>query len=209
MNSNLKALISFVLGGSIGATATYFVFKKREKKIMDEVHGYLEHRENIDSKKDEQKMAKTTTEDKPNYYEAMELIKDHIKNRENLNSEKTEITNEDRTNYHKIISEKNYKDPSDHIRVIPPEEAGEDEDFEVVELMYYADGILAYENDQMVKSPALSVGSDFASHFGEYEDDAVYIRNDELGMEYAILRSEKTYREVIKDKPYLLDNEEG
>lgn len=188
MNSNLKALISFVLGGSIGATATYFVFKKREKKMMDEVHGYLEHRENIDSAKESVKVC----------------------NDEEVEIMKKQITNEDRTNYHKIISDSNYEDPSDHIRVMPPEEAGEDEDFEVVELMYYADGILAYyDNDQIVQSPELSVGSDFASHFGEYEDDAVYIRNDELGMEYAILRSEKTYREVIKDKPYLLDNEEG
>lgn len=194
MNSNLKALISFVLGGSIGATVTYFVFKKREKKIMDEVHGYLEHREI--KKEDLKQMGKNFQK---GFEDGMKSVDPIV----------PEMTNEDRTNYHKIISNSNYKDPHEHIRVIPPEEAGEDEDFEVIELMYYADGILAYENDQIVKSPGLSVGSDFASHFGEYEDDAVYIRNDELGMEYAILRSEKTYREVIKDKPYLLDNEEG
>ena len=194
MNSNLKAFISFVLGGSIGATVTYFAFKKREKQIMNQVHDYLENRE---IKKEKAKQMGESFQ--KGFEDGMKSVDPIV----------PEMTNEDRTNYHKIISERNYKDPSDHIRVIPPEEAGEDEDFEVIELMYYADGILAYENDQIVKSPALSVGSDFASHFGEYEDDAVYIRNDELGMEYAILRSEKTYREVIKDKPYLLDNEEG
>ena len=51
--------------------------------------------------------------------------------------------------------------------------------------------MLTDENDKPVLSTK-EIG-DALRHFGEYEDDAVYVRNDELKTDYEILRSEKDY----------------
>lgn len=79
--------------------------------------------------------------------------------------------------------------------VIPPEEYGELDDYETIELTYYADGILTDDRDDIIDDDIDNiVGDDFADHFGEYEDDSVFIRNDRLKCDYAIQRELETYR---------------
>lgn len=87
--------------------------------------------------------------------------------------------------------------------IIEPEEFGECDGYETISLTYYADGTLTDENDEIVEDAEEIVGSDFHNHFGEYEDDSVFIRNDKLRCDYEILLDQRPYSEVIKAKPYL------
>ena len=93
-------------------------------------------------------------------------------------------------------------------RVIPPEEFGE-EDYAVISLNYYADGVLADDWDKVIEDVENTVGEDFANHFGEYEDDSVFVRNDELEKDYEILLDMRNYSDVVTRKPHLVtdDNE--
>lgn len=89
--------------------------------------------------------------------------------------------------------------------IIAPEEFGEFEDYEQISLTYYGDKVLADENDERMDEYDIkdSVGADAVNHFGEYEADAVYVRNDALRCDYEILLDERTYSEVLESKPYL------
>ena len=49
-----------------------------------------------------------------------------------------------------------------------------------------------------------SVGKESLTHFGEYEDDSVFVRNDNLKADYEILADKRTYAELLKEKPYLV-----
>ena len=40
------------------------------------------------------------------------------------------------------------------------------------------------------------VVEDFADHFGEYEDDSVFVRNNRLKCDYEILRDEGEYSDL-------------
>lgn len=75
-------------------------------------------------------------------------------------------------------------------RVITPEELGDEEDYDVVSLSLYADGVLA---DSITGEPIddidNTVGRESLHHMGEYEDDCVHVRNDRL----------KTYYEILLD----------
>lgn len=75
-------------------------------------------------------------------------------------------------------------------RVIAPEELGEVEEYDVVSLSLYSDGVLA---DSITGEPIddvdNTVGRDSLHHIGDYEDDCVHVCNDRL----------KTYYEVILD----------
>ena len=48
---------------------------------------------------------------------------------------------------------------------------------------------------------------DALSHFGEYEEDAVYVRNEQLRAEYEILKDLRTYAEVCGYNVYGSDLE--
>ena len=86
--------------------------------------------------------------------------------------------------------------------VISPDEFGEFEDYERISLSYYADQILADEDDEKVEDVDNVVGLESLAHFGEYEDDSVFVRNDRLKCDYEILLDQRTYSDVIKQRPH-------
>lgn len=89
--------------------------------------------------------------------------------------------------------------------VIPPENFGEIDEYEKISLTYYSDRVLVDECDELVEDVEDTVGFDSLTHFGEYEDDSVYVRNDRLKCDYEILWSLKRYSEVVKEKPHRVE----
>lgn len=88
--------------------------------------------------------------------------------------------------------------------VISPEEFDEN-GYDTCSLTYYKDDILLNDNDgTVIPDPEGFFGDDWKDHFGDYEDDAVHFRNDEEGVDYEILKSDKTFTEVYRDE----ENEE-
>lgn len=92
--------------------------------------------------------------------------------------------------------------------VISPEEFGEKEDYETISLTYYADGVLTDDNDEKMEDYEETIGKDSLDHFGEYEDDSVFVRNDKLRCDFEILSDLRTYSEVLKLKPRLPKEEQ-
>ena len=78
--------------------------------------------------------------------------------------------------------------------VISPESVGED-DYDVVTFTYYTNDILTNEQDEVIEGKELEtlIGSDSLTHFGEYEEDCVYVRNDKLKTDFEILRDIMPY----------------
>lgn len=84
--------------------------------------------------------------------------------------------------------------------VISPEEFGERDDYETISLTWYADGVLADENDDILEDAERMIG-DALEHFGEYEDDSVFVRCDERKCDYEILLDQRKYSDFISRKP--------
>lgn len=82
--------------------------------------------------------------------------------------------------------------------IISPGDFDSLDDYESICYTYYADGILVDEDEEplSVDEIARSVGLDYAAHFGDYEDDAVHIRNDNLRVDYEIVRDLREYGEL-------------
>lgn len=68
--------------------------------------------------------------------------------------------------------------------------------YERISLTYYADGVLADEDNEPVDDIEEIVG-DGLEHFGEYEEDSVFVRNDAKKCDYEILRDLRTFAEVV------------
>ena len=65
-----------------------------------------------------------------------------------------------------------------------------------VTLFYYRDGILADDDYNIIKHPETIIGEDALNSFGRYEDDAVYVRNEDTKTDYEILLDNRCYSDV-------------
>ena len=93
------------------------------------------------------------------------------------------------------------------VYVIPPESFGE-LGYETVSLTYYADKVLADDYDEVIDDLDLIGGEESLNSFGEYEDDSVFVRNDENGTDYEILMDLRKYSDVVGKTPHSTDEVE-
>lgn len=87
--------------------------------------------------------------------------------------------------------------------VISPDDFGSFMDYEAIGLTYYADNVLTDENDEPIEELNDTVGEASLTHFGEYENDRVFVRNDRLKTDFEIIKSQERYADVLKEKPYI------
>lgn len=90
--------------------------------------------------------------------------------------------------------------------VIAPTEFDELDDYESESLVYYADGVLTDDQSNLIDDVDAIIGRDSLTHFGEYEDDSVFVRNDRIKTDYEILLDPRKYTDVFVD-PILADDE--
>lgn len=206
MNSTLKGVLIFVLGAAAGSLATWKLIEKKYKDIAQE---------EIDSVKDTfSKMKKNEYPDKLEDYPDFEEF-DDSDDEEPKSEQKIDRNNKpDIVEYAKILSETGYTnyaerqdkkekkgvEPVEYERpyVISPDEFGEKDGYENVTLTYYADGVLTDYFDNVISNIDEVVGFDSLDHFGEYEDDAVFVRNDKMETDYEILRDLRDFNESDK-----------
>ena len=208
MNSTLKGVLIFVLGAAAGSLATWKLIEKKYKDIAQE---------EIDSVKDTfSKMKKNEYPDKLEDYPDFEEFDDSDDVEEEPKPEqKIDRNNKpDIVEYAKILSETGYTnyaerqdkkekkgvEPVEDERpyVISPDEFGEKDGYENVTLTYYADGVLTDYFDNVISNVDEVVGLDSLDHFGEYEDDAVFVRNEKMETDYEILRDLRDFNESDK-----------
>lgn len=186
MNNTAMGILTFAAGAAIGSVVTWQLCKKKYEKIAQE---------EIDSVKEVYARRNTEAE----------------KTEETVTEETPVFDEEDYEEYAAINQECGYVSVlnigADKPYVIPPKEFGEIEEYDKISLTCYADKILTDENDCLIEDVEGTVGYDSLTHFGQYEDDSVFVRNDRLKCDYEILLDNRSYGDVLRKKPYLLEDE--
>lgn len=185
MNKDLliKGMI-FLAGGAIGSVVTWKLVKTKYEKIANEEIDSM--REYYYNKKDIQNEEETSEEDS-NEEKEMSITDIRKKLEEMKYAAEVENEKED---------EKDMGGPE----VIPPEETWE-QDYPTITLTYYAeDDVLADDQDNILDDIEELVGVDFRDHFGEYEDDCVYVKNPEMEVYYEILRVYERHPDLINEE---------
>lgn len=199
MNNGVVGAIAFTLGAAAGSIVTWLLVKKKyEKQTHDDVQEVREYyaEKYQDKKPVEDDILKKTAD------AVKEQLKD-IKAPEQLHwfDDSTKI------DYANIVRDEGYTNEEKGVGtapyVIAPEEYGEADDYEMISLTSYADGVLADDWDEPVEDIANTVGADYASHFGEYEDDSVFVRNERLKVDYEILADPRRFEDVAHAGPSL------
>lgn len=176
MKGLLINTVVFVAGASLGAVVSWKLLEEKYKQIAnEEIESVKEvYRKKFESNVKITDVGVTVKRDEPEDEPVKKEYSDLIKK---LGYSDEEVT--------KNVKKKPY--------VISPGEFGELHDYDTVTLTYYNDGVLTDDQDEPIEDVEKLVGKDFATHYGEYEDDSVCIRNDELQTDYEILKDSRNY----------------
>lgn len=92
--------------------------------------------------------------------------------------------------------------------IIRPDELGDAvAGYEVTELTYYRDGVLADERDIIMGKEDIeaAIGRGTVDQMGLYEPDILHVRNPKYHIDYEITADNRTYLDVVGEKPHLLE----
>lgn len=193
MNNGIKSTFIFFLGAAAGAVVTWALLKNKYEQIAQE---------EIDSVKEvfAERLAAAESEGEP---EAEKPTDKEV--------EKQEIKGNIKV-YSEIIKGEGYnteeQEDEDVCKptVISPEEFGEMDGYDTVSLTYYADGVLTDDYDNVIEDVDSVVGRESLTHFGEYEDDSVFVRNVTEQTDYEILLDTRKYSDVMNNDPHLTED---
>lgn len=180
----INNILIFAAGVAIGSAVTWKLVKDKYKKLADEEIASVKE---VWSKKH------------PSVEDIAETdVKESIKTDATQQSKKNRGF-KDYKAMQEIINENGYAGEENYMDkyVISPEEFGESE-LPSESLTYWADGIVTDEANCVMNEDDIdeTIGSDALNHFGEYEDDSVFVRNDILDKEYEILMDTRRFSDV-------------
>ena len=197
MNKTLISAIMFATGAAIGSLVTWKVVETKYSRIAQEE---IDSVKEAFSRKDEE-LNKRVEEVKA----TQQSMADQAKSKPNVMAYASVLADSGYTNYAKPepneSPSQDSHDPVEKPYVIHPDEFGEMDDYETFSLSYYSDGVVADDNDDLVDDIDEVIGLDSLKHFGEYEDDSVFVRNDRLKCDYEILLDQRRYSDLINRRP--------
>lgn len=80
--------------------------------------------------------------------------------------------------------------------VIDADEFGTLEDYDMVTLTYFADGVVADDLDEIIDDYEKLIGTEFIQIFNDFDATSVYVRNDEWQIDYEIIRDDWCFSDI-------------
>lgn len=189
MNNGIKNVIIFTLGAAAGSVASWYFLRTKYERLAQE---------EIDSVKEA--FARRLDEiegigDKEDPY--AELSPQDFGKNEKINYASIVAT-------HYGITNDEGKGGSDTMEVgtlpytVSPEDYGEIDDYETDSFTYYADGVVTDMDDNPLDDDEIEekLGKSNLLKFGEYEDDAIFVRNEMLHKDYEVLKDERNFSDL-------------
>ena len=199
MNNNIKSFIFFTLGIAVGSVGTWKYFEKKYQQLaQDEIDSVTQ----VFSKRiqpPENPEVRIKTKDKPNI---LDYVATNVKGFVDYSGISSNNTEEEVTDVELLTDE---VETANEPYVIAPEDFGNMDDYDTVSLIYYADHVLADDDDREIEDVDEIIGLDSLETFGEYEDDSVFVRNDILKCDYEILLDPRNYSDLVAITPVITE----
>lgn len=206
MNTKLNSIITFATGAILGSLVTWKCLEKKYKQIaQEEIDSMREYYRNKDftvkdivkAAVDEGLNVDISMVDREKYLdsesERCEKLRKEVTTGESIDipipQEYADLTSQ--------YTSKEVNPMEDRPYVISPEEYGDIDGYECISLNYYADGVVADDSDNIIENVEYVIGEDSLDHFGEYEEDCVFVRNDTTRCDYEILRDTRNFEDIM------------
>lgn len=198
MGDNFKGLIMFAVGAAVGSIATYKLVKTKAEEIANaksdaEIEEMREYYENLVKQLNESE----EESDDSNETVSAETVK--VSNKPDLFEYTNKLEESGYTNYATAKKDDNVKEDLPLPYIIDPEDYGDMEGYDFEELTLWADGVLTDNLDEPVDINS-TIGEDALNHFGDYEEDAIHVRNDLRQIDYEVLRVLDNYSDINQEE---------
>lgn len=210
MNNKVFGTILFTAGAVIGSLVTWKVIKTKYEDIaQEEINSVKEEYTRLMVSMKKKLNDSVTYKDDNNEDDRSEKDTDNID--DSIMTNYNEIvksycsSDEEEDNQNEKEGEEKEED-NDGVSymeapyVISPDDFGSVPGYNAEPLDYFADGILA-DGWGVELDIAETIGEDVINYFGDYDDDVVYVRNEQTKLEYEITRDPRTYAEAVRTNP--------
>lgn len=190
--SKLGTVLAFFVGAAVGGGMAWYYAERKysclaEQEINSVKEAFARHERQMNAKRQAESPPTPAASVKAPEKESIEVYAQRMQD------------NEGRIPYATVVMPREELDDQ-FPYVISPDEFGEMEEYTKVSLTYFDDDILSDENGIIVDDPEELIG-DALDHFGEYEDDSVFVRSDVKRCDYEILRDLRSYAEFRTTLP--------
>lgn len=196
MSNGMKYFVTFALGAAAGSVAAWSLLKSKyaqlAKEEIEEVREYYRSKEEaVEGEPDKNPEVEDQVDVGRRIYEKMIAAYDGSSPVETEQEGGSEVMNETK--------------PIPY--VITPEEFAADDEYQSESLTLYACGTLTDDFDNPIEDVDAMVG-DALDHFGEYEDDSVFVRNDQYKCNYEVLKDVRTFEQARNRILNLVEDDE-
>lgn len=189
MNKYLRNGILIVTGGAIGSAVTFIFTKKYYDKKMDtELGSMREYCNELESKLVPQEIYDNFEERyiKPSKERLEQIVRDYTTDVKGFDGPLS-LVEVDSDDIEEVFMEDTNKPVINPPYIIPPEDLGEIDDYDIRYLNYYANKVLTDEKDSPITKDYDDIlGTGSLEMFGEYDDDVICVRDDTLGCDYEV-----------------------
>lgn len=202
-----KNALYFVAGAAVGALgAWYFAKKKYEKIAQDEIQSVTDaFSERLD------KLARNSMDDPSIRPTPEELEREATKPGDrNIIDYAAVLSNQGYTDYTKFSKDEEEPTETEDSEIsvdtaagpviICPDDYGEIPEYEQLSWIYFADHVLTDDDYSLITNYEKWIGDGALQHFGEYEDDAIHVRNDKLKCYIEVVIDSRLYASVVAEK---------
>lgn len=191
MKDILSKLLIFAAGAGIGSAVTWKIVKAKYEQIAQE---------EIDNVKEyyRKKNGETEATDESESVKAGDMLAKGIVD----GIEKPSKV--DVASYNAIIQSEGYSDvtesgeevaDTDGPYIIDADEFGDSYEHDTDSLVYFADGVLATETDDVIDDVERIIGTKNLTKLDD--DDVIFVRNDVTKCDYEVTREERTFAEAV------------
>lgn len=202
-----KNALYFVAGAAVGALgAWYFAKKKYEKIAQDEIQSVTDaFSERLD------KLARNSMDDPSIRPTPEELEREATKPGDrNIIDYAAVLSKQGYTDYTKFSKDEEEPTETEDSEIsvdtaagpviICPDDYGEISEYEQLSWIYFADHVLTDDDYSLITNYEKWIGDGALQHFGEYEDDAIHVRNDKLKCYIEVVIDSRLYASVVAEK---------
>lgn len=208
MNSKFINALMFTAGAAIGSVVTWKIVKTRyERIVQEEIESVKEVFSNVANNPQEPTEGDDADDEDCPSDDIHQINWDELENLDDGDDE------DDLNDYERVVKQYTTNvdkkggadDMTEGPYVISPYDFGELDDYSQFELTYYADGTLEDEDSNIITDIDELLGKGSLDTFGDYEEDAVFVRNDHLRADFQILKDYRTYEEARSIGPKRVD----
>lgn len=186
MNKGIVAFLGFAFGGVAGFFAG--------RKLTEQHYNQMVEEEIESVKRAFRNYSKAKTsgkkEEKKNNNETVDMKKEASRERSERKDYRAYYDN----GKTEVKQETESDDSQSGIYVISPDDF-DSVGYDTISLKYYSDGVVADDYGEPMSEEEIenSITRESLSHFGEYEEDSVFVRNDLMKTDYEILMTGSEY----------------